>query len=231
MSASSLPMPKEIEYVNKAFEWITGYQRDELVGNNPRILKSGLTQQSVYRELWNTLNQGKTWRGELLNQRKDGQVYTVYSIITPVYNEQGECTHYIAVEDDITERKADEQRLHYVTYYETLTGLPNRLHITQIIDQVLVSLEGELGNLLLVDIDRLQQINDARGHEFGNRLVQSFAERMKQWTEQQGLQLAQALICLLFCSPRKFLNAKWSKTSSMRPARRCSRSSASSVRR
>jgi len=181
----------QIEYVNKAFEWITGYQRDELVGSNPRILKSGLTQQSVYHELWDTLNQGKTWRGELLNQRKDGRVYTVYSIITPVYNEQGECTHYIAVEDDITERKADEQRLHYMAYYETLTGLPNRLHMTQIIDQVLASLEeGELGNLLLVDIDRLQQINDARGHEFGNRLVQAFAERMKQWTEQQGVQLA-----------------------------------------
>ncbi|MBL74235.1 GGDEF domain-containing phosphodiesterase [Idiomarina baltica] len=181
----------EIEYVNKAFEWITGYQRSELIGNNPRILKSGLTAQSVYRDLWQVLNQGKTWRGELLNRRKDGQVYTVYSIITPVYNEQGECTHYIAVEDDITERKADEQRLHFMAYYETLTGLPNRLHMTQIIDQALAALEpAEMGYLLLVDIDRLQQINDARGHEFGNRLVQCFAERLKQWSDNRNVQLA-----------------------------------------
>ncbi|PYE33360.1 PAS domain S-box-containing protein/diguanylate cyclase (GGDEF)-like protein [Idiomarina fontislapidosi] len=181
----------EIEYVNKAFEWITGYQRSELIGNNPRILKSGLTAQSVYRDLWQVLNQGKTWRGELLNRRKDGQVYTVYSIITPVYNDQGECTHYIAVEDDITERKADEQRLHFMAYYETLTGLPNRQHMTQIIEQGLASLEpSELGYLLLVDIDRLQQINDARGHEFGNRLVQCFAKRLKQWSDNRSVQLA-----------------------------------------
>ncbi|RUO75956.1 EAL domain-containing protein [Idiomarina seosinensis] len=170
----------EIEYVNKAFIEVTGYSRAELIGQNPRVLQSGATMQTTYDQLWNRLKSGETWRGELLNKRKDGSNYVVWATITPVINEDGKITHFIGVEEDITERKADEEKLHFLAYYEPLTALPNRFHLSELMQQVLAGRQVEhYGALLLIDMDRLQHINDARGYEFGSDLIKAFAERLK----------------------------------------------------
>jgi PAS domain S-box-containing protein len=110
-----------IEYVNKSFEDISGYTLEEVKGLNPRFLKSGSTQPDVFQSLWQTLNSGQTWKGELCNQSKSGSIYWVLASITPMYDEQGQLNHYVALEEDITDRielekkyKENEQRFHEV---------------------------------------------------------------------------------------------------------------------
>jgi len=100
----------EIEYVNPAFSRITGYSREEALGQNPRILKSGNQDPALYQELWETVLQGKDWHGELINRRKDGSLYQEQMNIAAVRGERGEVTHFIATKQDITARKELELR-------------------------------------------------------------------------------------------------------------------------
>ncbi len=180
-----------IEYVNEAFSHVSGYSKTELIGQNLRILQSGSTSSYTYRQLWDTLLSGKTWRGELLNKRKDGTTYLVWATITPVLNEHNEITHFIGVEDDITERKAAEEKLHFLAYYEPLTALPNRFHLNELMQQVLIGHpHDQFGALLLIDMDRLQHINDARGYKFGSQLIKLFAQRLKNELKQHEHTLA-----------------------------------------
>ena len=100
----------DIEYVNPAFTRITGYSREEVLGQNPRILKSGNQDPAFYQQLWATILQGKAWQGELINRRKDGSLYTEQMNIAPVRGERGEVTHFIATKQDVTARKQLEQQ-------------------------------------------------------------------------------------------------------------------------
>lgn len=100
-----------IEYVNPHFTIITGYSSEEAIGQNPRILKSGLIANDVYKDLWLTITSGNTWKGELLNKRKDGSLFWERAIIAPIKNEQGKTTNFIAVKEDITFKKEAEQAL------------------------------------------------------------------------------------------------------------------------
>ncbi len=100
-----------IEYVNEAFLRATGYDRDEVLGQNPRVLQSGRTPPETYAALWATLSQGQMWKGEFYNRRKDGSEYIEFAIITPLRQPDGRITHYVAVKEDITERKRIAQEL------------------------------------------------------------------------------------------------------------------------
>ncbi|MBI4917019.1 MAG: PAS domain S-box protein [Acidobacteria bacterium] len=100
-----------IEWANAAFTWLTGYPLDEARGASPRILKSGLQNQGYYRELWRTITAGSAWHGELVNRRKDGTLYPEEMTITPVRDATGVIRHFIAVKQDITERKRLEAEL------------------------------------------------------------------------------------------------------------------------
>ncbi|OSM06907.1 putative PAS/PAC sensor hybrid histidine kinase [Magnetofaba australis IT-1] len=100
-----------IEYVNPKFSQVTGYDADEAIGLNPRILKSGHMDPSVYEEMWRALKAGQTWRGEIENRAKDGRLFWESASISPIFSEEGEITHYIAVKDDITQRLALEREL------------------------------------------------------------------------------------------------------------------------
>ncbi len=100
-----------IVFVNTAFERATGYAREEIIGQNPRVLKSTFLPPAVYQQLWATISNGGVWQGEFLNQRKDGSAYWEEAIITPITNADGEITHYIAVKEDITQRKSAEDAL------------------------------------------------------------------------------------------------------------------------
>ncbi len=95
----------EIEYVNAAFLRSTGYDASEVLGQNPRILNSGATPRAVYDDLWATLRRGETWRGEFHNRRRDGTVYVEHAVITPLRDDRGTTTHYVAVKEDVTEFK------------------------------------------------------------------------------------------------------------------------------
>ncbi len=101
-----------IQYVNTSFTELTGYSYAEAVGQNPRVLKSGLQDPSYYKDLWDTILSGEVWRGELVNRRKDGSTYQESMSVTPIKDDKGEISHFIAVKRDITERKRAEEELH-----------------------------------------------------------------------------------------------------------------------
>jgi PAS domain S-box-containing protein len=115
-----------IEYVNPKFTETTGYSAKEALGENPRILKSGEQSDDYYRELWQTITSGKQWRGEFHNRRKDGTLYWEQASIAPIYEPSGRMTHFIAIKEDITDRKKAEQALQRYT---------DRLQILHEIDQ------------------------------------------------------------------------------------------------
>jgi len=113
----------EIEYVNEAFVSCTGFTREEVIGQNPRILHTGKTPDQTYVELWDTVSQGKTWQGEFINKRKDGSEYVEFAVITPIRQADGAITHYVAVKEDITERKHIGEELdHYRHHLEELVA-------------------------------------------------------------------------------------------------------------
>ena len=101
----------EIEYVNQYFTELTGYSADEVIGKNPRILQSGQTNAEVYREMWQTISSGETWHGEFLNLKKNGELYWEAAAIGPITDAEGKCTHYIAIKQDITEKKKQDKAL------------------------------------------------------------------------------------------------------------------------
>ncbi len=117
-----------MEYVNPRFSQITGYSPGEAIGKNPRILKSGQTSTETYRQLWDALSAGKEWRGEFINRRKNGELFIESAIISPITNPQGNITHYLAVKEDITERKELQKRDLELAALEERQRLARDLH-------------------------------------------------------------------------------------------------------
>ena len=123
----------KLEYVNNAFVRNTGYSREEALGQNPRVLQSGNTPKATYLDMWATLTEGKVWRGELFNQRKDGSHYVEYATIAPIRQPDGSVTHYLAIKEDITDKKrmTDELERH-------------RLHLEELVAERTAALKGAL---------------------------------------------------------------------------------------
>ncbi|MBS0542972.1 MAG: EAL domain-containing protein [Proteobacteria bacterium] len=169
-----------IEYVNNAGLATAGYSREELLGNNPRVLKSGETPPGTHREMWETLLRGEVWRGEFINRRKDGRRYIELATIAPVKRADGVVTHYVAVKEDITLRRRSEELVHRLAYYDPLTGLPNRSMLHDRLQRALLTSaqSGSHAMLLLLDVDRFKQLNDTRGHAAGDRLLMEIARRL-----------------------------------------------------
>lgn len=168
-----------IEYVNSTFEKVTGWAREEAIGQNPRILSSGKTSKAEYEDLWRTILAGKTWRGVFNNKKKNGHYYWSSSIISPIKNERGEITHFLAMQEDITERKKMEERVQYLATYDSLTGLVNRAKFIESVDECLSrqpQTGKQAGILMLIGVDHFALINDTYGHGVGDRLLQSVAD-------------------------------------------------------
>lgn len=172
----------KIEYVNRALIENTGYTEAELLGKNPSILGSGKTTKATYAKMWQTLLAGKPWTGELNNKRKDGSEYSELQTISPVRNEQGEITHYLGVKQDISEQKQVQERLRFLAYYNHLSRLPNRLSLMEHISGLTqkASANSEYW-LILLNIDRMKRINDARGYDYGNTVINAMAKRLQNF--------------------------------------------------
>lgn len=174
-----------IEYVNAAFEHNTGYSREEILGRNPRLLQSGKTPTGVFQALWNTLLRGEVWRGELINKRKDGSEHIAFVIISPVREQNGQISHYLAIEQDVTERKKTEAQIHRLAFFDSLTGLPNRsLLLDRLAQRLVVTLRQHRPDaLLLLNIDRFKVINNARGNLSGDALLRAMGHRLRRLTQ------------------------------------------------
>jgi len=155
----------KIQYVNRAVERMTGYRREELIGKNPRIFRSGKHPQSFYRRLWSALSSGQMFRGVFINRRKDGKLFYLDQTITPLKDREGRIVGYVATGKDITEQRELQEKLNYFAYYDPVTELPNRTNFMERL-KLSISRTKMLSRYLavvLVDVDRFKYINDTYG--------------------------------------------------------------------
>jgi len=177
--------------VNDAFSRITGYSRDEIVGQNPRMLSSGRQPKTFYAAMWRDLLTKGHWYGEVWNRRKNGEVYAELQTVTSTCNAQGVPTHFVALFSDITSFKAQQTQLEHIAHYDLLTDLPNRMLLADRLHQSMAQAvrRGDLLGVVYLDLDCFKSVNDKFGHEVGDQLLQGLAARMKD-TMREGDTLA-----------------------------------------
>ncbi|MGD0282707.1 MAG: diguanylate cyclase, partial [Dissulfurispiraceae bacterium] len=172
-----------IEYANDAVERITGYTREEILGNKPGILKSGRHADDFYKQMWDTILSGKTYTSILTNRKKNGELFEVYHTITPIKDNKGVITHFVATSKDITALKQMEEKINFLAYYDDLTGLPNKALFTERLRQATARTEYYKKNagVLFIDIDRFHLINDTLGTYSGDVLLKEIAKRLLEF--------------------------------------------------
>lgn len=165
--------------VNPAFCQITGYSKEGIIGKTPKILNSGRQNDAFYQNMWNTLNSQGQWKGEIWNSRKDGSTFPEWLSITAITDQNNQPSHYIGVFTDITERKQNEARIHHLAHHDALTGLPNRLLLSERIQHgIQTSPSSHLKTaVIFIDLDRFKNINDTLGHSVGDDLLIQVAHR------------------------------------------------------
>ena len=168
--------------VNEAFSRITGYPKQEVIGQNPRILKSGLQGVDHYASMWNELKAKGHWYGEVWNRRKNGEIYAEMQTITSVIDPDGGPVRYVSLFSDITSIKEHERQLEHIAHFDALTGLPNRVLLADRLHQAMsqVSRREQQLAVAFLDLDGFKEINDVYGHEAGDQLLIALASRMKE---------------------------------------------------
>ncbi|HEX5363169.1 MAG TPA: diguanylate cyclase, partial [Gallionella sp.] len=171
-----------IQWVNPAFARLSGYSKEELVGQTPRVLNSGQQTPEYYRHMWATISRGETWSNEMVERAKGGGIYTVSQTITPMLDENGGITHFIAIHEDITVQKLSQERIRYMAHFDALTNLPNRVLFYDRLKQALSMARRNQGGLalLFLDLDGFKAVNDSMGHQTGDLLLKEVAERLQQ---------------------------------------------------
>lgn len=168
--------------VNEAFSRITGYLPHEAIGNTPRMLQSGRHDQAFYAVMWQTLRKHGNWTGEIWSRRKDGTVFAEMQTISAVPDADGRVQRFVALFSDITAQKAHQLQLERIAHYDALTGLPNRVLLADRMQQSMAQALRRHEQLAVVylDLDGFKAINDAHGHDVGDHLLVTLAERMKK---------------------------------------------------
>lgn len=170
-----------ILWVNQAFIKLCGYSRAELLGETPRLLKSGQQSPEYYQALWSTISKGGNWSSETIERAKDGSVYTVSQTITPIFN-NGKLTHFISIHEDISAQKLSQERIQHLAHFDALTSLPNRtLFFDRLSQAVALAKRNKSGlALMYLDLDGFKKINDSMGHHAGDLLLIAVAERLRK---------------------------------------------------
>lgn len=163
-------------WVNRAWSQLTGYAEAEVLGQNLRVLKSGIQPESFYRHMWGTIANGKVWEGELYNRRKDGSIYLDEQTITPLTAADGSRL-FLAVKKDVTARGVQAEQMWYIMQHDPLTKLPNHDALKAHLERTRADTQG---GLLLLDLDNLRRVNQTVGYAAGDHLLIAVADRLRR---------------------------------------------------
>jgi len=171
---------QKILRVNQAFTRITGYLPDDVVGKGHEILSSGWHDADFYAAIDNALEKDGRWEGEIWSRRKDGDVFPEWLNVTAVKDNLGRVTHYVGTFMDVTHRKAAEDQIRRLAFYDALTGLPNRRLLMDRLQHAMSSgaRNGQCGAILFIDLDHFKTLNDTMGHDKGDLLLQQVGNRL-----------------------------------------------------
>ena len=168
--------------VNRRFSEITGYQAHEVIGRSPRLLQSGRHDKAFFAAVWRELISKGCWEGEIWNRRKNGNIYPIWLNITAVQDEQQRTTQYVGTFTDASARKAAEDQINTLAFYDPLTRLPNRRLLMDRLDVALATSvrHRRYGALLFLDLDNFKNINDTAGHHSGDYVIEQAAARLSR---------------------------------------------------
>ncbi len=175
-------MESRIVAVNRAYTEITGYSEAQVLGKNPKIVKSGRHDEAFYQTMWTSLGQTGYWCGEIWSRRSNGEIYPQWLTISTVCNDRNEPCNYVGVFTDITQTKQSEARLMHLAHYDPLTGLPNRLLVQSRLHHAIERAQRHNYRIatLYLDLDRFKNVNDSLGHPIGDELLIMLASRLKK---------------------------------------------------
>ena len=170
-----------IEYVNKKFTDFTGFTYKETIGQSPRLLSSGLIEPETYTQMWKVLLAGKEWQGEFHNRKKNGDLYWARELISPIFDDTGEITHYISLQDDVTEQRRMSEDIHYQVSHDLLTGLINRREFEKRLERLIQSAQKNKTEhaFCFFDLDKFKIVNDTSGHPAGDELLRQISTLTK----------------------------------------------------
>ena len=170
-----------IVLANPAMLRMSGYELQDLVGKNPRLLSTGETPPEAYQAMWHALHEAGEWQGELIERRKDGSTYPKHTVISVVRDEQGRIVNFIGTYTDISQQKAAENNLRHLALHDPLTGLPNRASLNIFLQRALFQARHDRKALalLFIDLDRFKVINDSLGHHVGDSVLLEVSQRIR----------------------------------------------------
>jgi diguanylate cyclase (GGDEF)-like protein/PAS domain S-box-containing protein len=171
----------DIIEINDALIRITGYSREELIGHNPRILRSDLQSDSFYESMWSSITTTGHWAGEIWNCNKNGELYAEWLTISAIKDTEGKVSHYVGICSDITLLKQHEKQLERIAHYDSLTGIPNRTLLNDRMKQATARTAREQNMMAVcyLDLDGFKPINDSLGHEAGDHVLIEIAKRIE----------------------------------------------------
>jgi diguanylate cyclase (GGDEF)-like protein/PAS domain S-box-containing protein len=171
---------QQVVMVNQAFCSISGYQAEEVIGKDPRILSSGKHDKNFYQQMWHAIAEHGVWKGEIWNKRKDGSLYPEWLSISKIEGPEPGEIYYVGLFRDISQYKEDEAQIRFLAQYDPLTELPNRALLLDRTEQALAVAKDQQQQLalLFIDVDRFKQINDSLGHQTGDQLLIQIARRL-----------------------------------------------------
>lgn len=168
---------RKIIYVNESFEKVTGYKREDALGKNPHILKSGKLPSNFYKQMNEILDKGEKWSGEFINVNKSGDIYYETASITPIVND-GELTGYLAIKLNVTDYVKEQEKVEFIAYHDNLTLLPNRRSLEKKVNELIAVnlIRNKKFALFFIDLDGFKTVNDTLGHDIGDLLLKEIGK-------------------------------------------------------